>query len=286
MTTQLHPTDLMADPIAWGWDLRPGFPGEQPDPYQRFRLCIPMRGPKSPFLPVARGRHLALCVNAFEPGRGEVNQHAHDDEATWLVLAGEATFWGRDNAGEMRLTAQQGLLIPLGEPYRYQNTGDGLLVMLRCGARPDALPISEAFPVGSRPGGVELTWRKDLWPGQAGGDGEAFARFDVWYPLRGDGFLPWQVLTRGTHLGLHVSCLEPEKGEVNLRSHDDEPAWVVLHGEATFYAWEDNRELGVLHAEDGVLIPKDAHYRYMNTGDGYLVMLRYGGRAEPAPAAE
>ena len=70
---------------------------------------------------------------------------------------------------------------------------------------------------------------------------------------------------------------------MNLHSHDDEAVWLVLHGEVTFYGWEENREIGVLRANDGILIPRDAHYRYENTGDGYLVMLRYGARAEAAP---
>ena len=285
MTTQLSPTKAVPDPIAWGWELRPGFAGEQPSPYHRFRWRIPLRGERAPFLPLARGRHTACYVNAFEPGRGEVNFHAHDDEATWLVLAGEATFWSTDAAEGMQVRQHQGLLIPLGAAYRYENTGDGLLVMLRGAARPDVLPVSAGFPVGARPGGVELTWRKDLWRRPAAAAPEPFVRFDVRYPLRSENFLPWQVLVKGDHIGLHVSCLEPERGEVNLHSHDDEAIWVVLHGEVAFYGWEDDRLIGVLRSDDGIVIPKDAHYRYQNTGDGYLVMLRYGGRAEAVPVA-
>lgn len=287
MATDTGVVKAVPDPIAWGWDLRPGYAGQQPWPYHRFRLRIPMRGERPPFLPVARARHTALYVNAFEPGRGEVNLHAHDDEAVWLVLAGEVTFWTAGHQAPRHLTQHQGLFIPAGTPYRYQNTGDGLLVMLRGGARPDVLPISVDFPVGTRPGGLEpIAWRPDLWPGVPEGDQAGpFRRFTLRLPLRGEGpgERPWRPLVRGTYLALHASCLEPGRGEVNRHSHDDEAIWVVLHGETTFWGWEDDREIGVLRSDDGIVIPRDAHYRYQNTGDGYLVMLRYGGRAEPVP---
>ncbi|GEM_PF-6907275 len=288
MTTQTTIVQPGPDPFAWVRDLSPGVAAaDQPHPYHRFRLRVPMRQEgKAPFLPLARGRNLSFYLNAYEPGMGERNLHAHDDEAVWLMLSGEATFWTEGEREVAHLTQHQGLHIPLATPYRYQNTGDGLLVMLRAAARAEPLESSADFPVGTRPGGTEgISWRYDLWSGVDEADQpDGFRRFTLRFPLRGENFRPWQPLIRGDRIALHVSSLEPERGEVNLHSHDDEAVWVVLHGQVTFYGWEDNRAIGTLHPNEGILIPRDAPYRYVNTGDGYLVMLRYGGRAEPVPA--
>lgn len=283
MTTEATAVKPGTDPFAWVRDLNPGVgPEAQPAPYHRFVLRVPMRGASAPFLPLARGRHVSFYVNAYEPGMGERNLHAHDDEAVWLVLAGEATFYTEGDRDAVHLTQHQGLRIPLETPYRYQNTGDGILLMARGAARQDPVDASRNFPVGDRPGGTEgISWRRETWPGNS--EAGPFDRFTLRYPLRGENTPPWRTLVRGERIALHASSLEPGKGEVNLHSHDDEAVWVVLHGEVTFYGGEDNHELGVLRSNDGILIPRDAPYRYVNTGDGYLVMLRYGGRAEPVP---
>ena len=113
---------------------------------------------------------------------------------------------------------------------------------------------------------------------------QPFSRFTVRFPLRAEGFSAWQPLARGEHIAIHSSSLEPGRGEVNLHSHDDEAVWVVLYGEVTFYGEDDNRELCTLRPGDGILIPQDHPYRYVNMGDGYLHMLRFGGRGAPPEA--
>jgi len=285
MTTDATIIRPASDPYAWVRDLNPGVaPEDQPFPYHRFRVRVPMRAEgRGPFLPLARGRHVAFYLNAFEPGMGERNLHAHDDEAVWLVLAGEATFWTERAREIAHLTQHQGLYIPLEQPYRYQNTGDGLLILLRGAARAEPMDAYRDFFRGSHPGGTEsISWRRDPWPGVAEHP-EPFRRFNLRLPLRGENLAPWRVLVRGDRLALHSSCLEPGRGEVNLHSHDDEAVWVVLHGEVTFYGGEDNHELCTLRPQEGILIPIDTPYRYVNSGDGYLIMLRYGGRAAPPP---
>src|SRR5438270_14030373 len=93
------------DPIAWGRPLQPGVE-EQPAPYQRFRF-----GELSTkFTPLVRGEHAAMYVTNFAPGEGEARFHAHDDEAIWLVLEGEVSFYGEGEHLLGRLGPKEGVL--------------------------------------------------------------------------------------------------------------------------------------------------------------------------------
>jgi mannose-6-phosphate isomerase-like protein (cupin superfamily) len=67
--------------------------------------------------------------------------HAHPaDEAVWLVLDGEATFYGQgeDGQGERvvaRLGRHEMLLIPRGTPYWFESSSETPLVILRFAAK-------------------------------------------------------------------------------------------------------------------------------------------------------
>ncbi len=274
---------LVTHPYAWLQPLDSGVPPErQIEHYPRFALRAPLRDADP--MPLARTRHLSLCFVTLEPGAGEPALAAYDDEATWLILAGEAVFRTEGDREVARLRQHEGILAPKGVPYRYENAGDGLLLLLRGAGRKDPVAGYERFYTGIRRGGPESTaWLRELWPGAAEHP-EPFKRFTLRFPLRTAGDSPWRPLARGEHISLHASSREPGLGEANLHSHDDEAAWVVLYGRATFWGEADARELCTLGPHDGIVIPKDAHYRYLNTGDGYLIMLRYGARGEPVSA--
>ena len=283
------------DPAAWVGPLSTGLALEdQIERYPRFTLRVPH---PAGALALARGRHASLCVVSQPPGAPEAGPAAYDDDAIWLVLAGEATFRNEDGQEVAHLGHQQGLLTPKGEPYSYQNAGDGLLVMLRGAGRRDPVEGSRASYRGDSPGGTEaISWRREPWAG-VNAQPEPFKRFDLRFPLRGENVAAWRVLARSERIAIHSSSLEPSRGEVNLHAHDDEAIWVVLFGEVTFFgpslshaepseesqSGEESQELATLHANDGIMIPQDTLYRYVNTGDGYLHMLRFGGRGEPAP---
>jgi mannose-6-phosphate isomerase-like protein (cupin superfamily) len=65
---------------------------------------------------------------------GENGLHTHlDEDHTFFVLDGQATFYGPDEQSTV-VGRYEGILIPAGAFYRFQSTGDTNLVLLRFGA--------------------------------------------------------------------------------------------------------------------------------------------------------
>jgi mannose-6-phosphate isomerase-like protein (cupin superfamily) len=65
---------------------------------------------------------------------GENGLHTHlDEDHTFFVLDGQATFYGPDDQRTV-VGRYEGILIPAGAFYRFQSTGDTNLVLLRFGA--------------------------------------------------------------------------------------------------------------------------------------------------------
>lgn len=74
---------------------------------------------------------LTLNVTVATEG-GENNLHAHSaQDAIWMVLDGQATFYTTDDAVVARLEQYDSLLIPHGVPYWFESSGDKPLVVLR-----------------------------------------------------------------------------------------------------------------------------------------------------------
>ncbi len=71
-----------------------------------------------------------------------------------------------------------------------------------------------------------------------------------------------------------------EGGENTVHAHlDHDHSFVVLDGQATFYDKEGNETVvGKYH---GIMLPRGTHYRFCNTGEGNLVLLRAGGGHKP-----
>ena len=66
-----------------------------------------------------------------------------------------------------------------------------------------------------------------------------------------------------------------EGGENGLHTHHDEDhAFVVLQGQATFH--DENDTATVVNRYEGILLPKGAFYYFQSTGDENLVLLRVG----------
>ena len=60
-----------------------------------------------------------------------------------------------------------------------------------------------------------------------------------------------------------------EGGENAVHAHTNEDhAFVVLEGEVTFF--DENGDGKILSQYEGILIPKGAYYRYLNTGERNL----------------
>ena len=73
--------------------------------------------------------------------------------------------------------------------------------------------------------------------------------------------------------------INAEGGENAVHAHTAEDhSFIVLEGEVTFY--DEHGEGKTLGAYEGIMIPKGAYYRYLNTGERNLFMLRVGARRE------
>ena len=70
-----------------------------------------------------------------------------------------------------------------------------------------------------------------------------------------------------------------EGGENGLHTHQDEDhAFVILQGQATFHDEQDNVQ--VVNRSEGIMIPRGAFYWFQSTGDENLVLLRVGAGRE------
>jgi mannose-6-phosphate isomerase-like protein (cupin superfamily) len=88
----------------------------------------------------------------YEGGENEIHTHLDEDHA-FIVLEGQMSVFD-ENGGEIRVGRYQGVMIPKGAYYRYLNTGDGNLVVLRVGAGVK----------GQKQGGDEMRVRPDGRP--------------------------------------------------------------------------------------------------------------------------
>ena len=75
---------------------------------------------------------LSLKINA-EGGENAVHMHLNEDHS-FVVLEGEVTFFDEHGVGTT-LGQYEGIMIPKGAFYRYLNTGDRNLFLLRVGAK-------------------------------------------------------------------------------------------------------------------------------------------------------
>lgn len=88
---------------------------------------------------------IATKINA-EGGENEIHTHLNQDHA-FIVLEGQMSVFD-ENGKEMVIKQYQGVMLPKGAYYRYLNTGEGNLVVLRIGAHtPDKPPKGEAMRV-------------------------------------------------------------------------------------------------------------------------------------------
>lgn len=88
-----------------------------------------------------------------------------------------------------------------------------------------------------------------------------------------------QVVAETDLLKLRVKVYA-EGGENGLHHHlDEDHAFVVLQGQATFHDEEDNST--VVNKYEGIMLPRGAYYYFTSTGDENLVLLRVGAGRKP-----
>jgi len=79
--------------------------------------------------------------------------------------------------------------------------------------------------------------------------------------------------------------INAEGGENAIHTHlKEDHAFVVLEGEVTFF--DETGAETVLGPYQGIMIPKGAYYRYLNTGPGNLMILRVGAGQRPSRRGE
>ncbi len=92
-----------------------------------------------------------------------------------------------------------------------------------------------------------------------------------------------QLVAETPNMWIHTK-INAEGGENEIHAHRDEDhSFIVLEGEMSVFD-EKGNEIRVKPYQ-GVLLPKGAYYRYLNTGKGNLVVLRIGAGVRNKPQA-
>ena len=114
---------------------------------QLFRLRTPLMAQGRLDTVLAETETMQVRIKCYAAG-GENALHAHRaEDHTFIVLAGQARFWGTD--GEIAtLGRNQGILLPKGCYYRFESCADEPLVLLRVGARLGKADVPRLTPDG------------------------------------------------------------------------------------------------------------------------------------------
>ena len=83
-----------------------------------------------------------------------------------------------------------------------------------------------------------------------------------------------QLVAETTNMWIHTK-INAEGGENEIHQHlDEDHAFIVLEGQMSVFD-ETGAELEIKQHQ-GVMIPRGAYYRYLNTGEGNLVVIGLG----------
>jgi mannose-6-phosphate isomerase-like protein (cupin superfamily) len=90
-----------------------------------------------------------------------------------------------------------------------------------------------------------------------------------------------QLVAETANMWIHTK-INAEGGENEIHTHlDEDHSFIVLEGEMSVFD-EKGNELKVKQYQ-GVMIPRGAYYRYLNTGSGNLVVIRVGAGMKGQP---
>jgi len=110
---------------------------ETPTPFKvaKIRPQLLSKGKTSDSL--VRTDTLGVGVQVVAPAEGETNLHAHPGtDSTWVVLDGQATFYGTEDDIEIAvLDKNELIMIPQGAPYWFKCSSENPLVILHITAR-------------------------------------------------------------------------------------------------------------------------------------------------------
>ena len=90
-----------------------------------------------------------------------------------------------------------------------------------------------------------------------------------------------QLVAETPNMWIHTK-VNAEGGENEIHTHlDEDHSFIVLEGEMSVF--DENGSEMKLKKYEGVLLPKGAYYRYLNTGAGNLVVLRIAAGTRNKP---
>ena len=131
-------------------EIKPEVPADvQP---QVYRLRTPLMQQGRMDTVVAKTDVMQVRMKSYAQG-GENALHAHTvEDHTFIILQGQARFWGKDDVEIGTLGRNEAVMLPRGCYYRFESCGDEPLVLLRVGAKtghtapenrvkPDGTPI-------------------------------------------------------------------------------------------------------------------------------------------------
>jgi mannose-6-phosphate isomerase-like protein (cupin superfamily) len=117
-----------------------------------FKIKVPLLESGCETTPLVKADDLWLLVRVYAPKGGENALHAHRFQThSFIVLHGQARFHGA--RGEVwDLGKNEGIILPAGAYYQFENSGEDSLVVLRIGAR------GQPGDLGARvgPGGEQI----------------------------------------------------------------------------------------------------------------------------------
>jgi len=90
--------------------------------------------------PAVNSENMSVLVHCWDEG-GETGLHSHfASDASWIVLAGQVTFYGERDDILAKLEHGGGVFIPRNTKYWFESTGSEKLVMVRCAAKDKGVP--------------------------------------------------------------------------------------------------------------------------------------------------
>jgi len=107
---------------------------EAPPQAQYFSLRTPLLSEGRTTTLVAQADLMTVMIKVYaEGGENALHAHTHEDHC-FIVLDGEATFYDEHDTPTV-VHKYEGILLPRGAYYYFQNSGQGNLVLARAGAR-------------------------------------------------------------------------------------------------------------------------------------------------------
>lgn len=101
---------------------------------QVFELSTPVLTGGRSHMPLSRTDLVSVGLNYYTPGRKNTLHTHPGEDHTFVVLEGEATFYDK-NENPTVLKKGQGIMLPEGWYYHFENSGEIALVLLRFSAR-------------------------------------------------------------------------------------------------------------------------------------------------------